>query len=59
MSVNLARQEGHEMEEHSEELKIAILYTVAYLYEHWEDANHNELTLTLRAFLFGIRKKEF
>lgn len=59
LCVHVARLEEHEVELYSEELKIAILYAVAYLYEHREDANHNELTLTLRALLFGIRKEGF
>lgn len=40
-------------------IRIAILYAVAYLYEHREDADHNQLNLTLRALLFGVRKEEF
>ena len=40
-------------------IKIAILYSVAYLYEHREEANHKELTFTLRALLFGARKADF
>lgn len=43
----------------SEEVKVAVLYAVAYLYEHREEANHKELTLTLRSLLFGLRKVEF
>lgn len=39
--------------------KIAVMYVVAYLYEHREDADHHNLTLTLRAILFGIREGEF
>lgn len=39
--------------------KIAVLYMIAYLYEHREEADHAELNLTLRALLFGIRKAEF
>lgn len=39
--------------------RIAILYAIAYLYEHREAANHNELVLTLRALLFGIRQEGF
>ncbi|MBF0714951.1 head-tail connector protein [Gemelliphila palaticanis] len=42
-----------------EEVKTAMMYTVAYLFEHREEANHKELTLTLRSLLFGIRKVEF
>lgn len=40
-------------------IRIAVLYAVAYLYEHREDADHNQLNLTLRALLFGVRKEEF
>ena len=41
------------------EARIAVLYTVAYLYEHREEANHRALTLTLRSLLFGARKEAF
>ena len=37
----------------------AELYTVAYLYEHREEADHHDLILTLRALLFGIREVTF
>lgn len=37
----------------------AELYTVAYLYEHREEADHHDLMLTLRALLFGIREVTF
>lgn len=40
-------------------LRIGILYAVAYLYEHREEADHHELTLTLRSLLFGIREAAF
>lgn len=39
--------------------RTAVLYTVAYLYEHREEADHHALTLTLRALLFGMRKEAF
>ncbi len=38
---------------------IAVLFTVAYLYEHREEADHHALTLTLRALLFGERQVSF
>ncbi len=38
---------------------VAKLYTLAYLYEHREDANHEELMQTVRALLSGIRKEVF
>ena len=33
--------------------------TVAYLYEHREEADHSALNLTLRSLLFGIREEGF
>ena len=39
--------------------KVAILYAVAYFYEHSEEADYKALTLSLRALLFGSRKEEF
>ncbi len=39
--------------------RLAMLYTVAYLYEHREEADHNGLTLDLRSLLFGSRKAGF
>ncbi len=39
--------------------KIAVLYAVAYLYEHREDADHHALTISLRSLLFGIREEGF
>ena len=37
-------------------MKVAILYTVGYLFEHREKADYTELTLTLRSLLFAIRE---
>ena len=39
--------------------KIAVMYAIAYLYEHRENADYKELTLSLRSLLFGIRKEGF
>ena len=39
--------------------KVAVMFTVAYLYEHREEADHHALDLTLRALLFGDRKAGF
>ena len=39
--------------------KVAILYAVAYFYEHREEADYKALTLSLRALLFGSRKEKF
>lgn len=37
-------------------LRTAILYTVGYLFEHREEADHHDLILTLRAMLFSLRE---
>lgn len=42
-----------------ENAKVAVLYTVAYMYEHREEANHHELTLTLRSLLFSSHEGGF
>lgn len=39
--------------------KTAVMYAVAYLYEHREAADHGELMLTLRSLLSGVRREEF
>ncbi|MCM1267111.1 MAG: head-tail connector protein [Bacteroidales bacterium] len=39
--------------------KIAVMFMVAYLYEHREEADHHAMDLTLRALLFGSRKEGF
>lgn len=42
-----------------ENSKLAVMYTVAYMYEHREEADHHDLTITLRSLLFGIREEVF
>ena len=37
-------------------LRIAILYTVGYLFEHRDEADHNSLVITLRNLLFSVRE---
>ena len=39
--------------------RIAVLYTIGYLFEHREDADLHDLTLTLRSILFGVREVKF
>lgn len=39
-----------------EVMKVAVLYALAYLYEHREEADHHGLTLTLCSLLFSIRE---
>ena len=37
-------------------LRIAVFYTLGYLFEHREEADHHELVLTLRNLLFSVRE---
>lgn len=39
--------------------KIAVMYAVSYLYEHREDADHHQLTISLRSLLEGVRRSVF
>ena len=39
-----------------ETVKVAMLYTLGYLFEHREDADHHNLILMLRSLLFAIRE---
>ena len=39
-----------------ETMRVAILYALGYLYEHREEADHHDLTLTLRSLLFAVRE---
>ena len=39
--------------------KVAVLYTLGYLYENRAEADMHKLTLTLRSLLFSIRQETF
>ena len=58
-SMDVARVDSEEDLSKNPNGKIAVLYMIAYLYEHREEADYSELNLTLRALLFGMRKAEF
>lgn len=40
-------------------MKAAAYHAIAYLYEHRETADMNELTLQLRSMLFSVREAAF
>lgn len=58
LCADVARLSEDEFEK-SHRSKIAVMYAVAYLYEHRENADYKELALSLRSLLFGIRKEGF
>ena len=58
LCADIARMSVEELEK-TGAAGIAVMYAVAYLYEHREDADHHALTISLRSLLFGIRKEGF
>lgn len=56
---DVARLDDKEFYAESLTTKTAVLYAVAYLYEHREEADHTALMLSLRSLLFGVRKGGF
>ena len=58
LCADIARLSVQELEKQNV-AKIAIMYAVAYLYEHKEDADYHALTISLRSLLFGIREEGF
>ncbi len=59
LCMDVARISDEEEFEKEPCSKVAVMYAVAYQYEHREDADHLELTLSIRALLFGIRQEGF
>lgn len=45
--------------ENNNSVRVAIMFVVAFLYEHREEADHEELNLTLRAMLSNLRGVDF
>ena len=39
--------------------RMAVLYALGYLYEHREEADHKNLTETVKYLLFSVRKEVF
>ena len=58
LCADIARLSAEEFPE-TQTAKIAVMYAVAYLYEHREDADHHALTLSLRSLLEGVRRSKF
>jgi len=57
--MDTARIDEEGLEKNSDTTYGACLYTLAYLYEHREEADHHALTLDLRSLLFGVREAAF
>ena len=59
MCQEVLRTDSMEYFTENETVRVAVMYAVAYLYEHREEAEHKELKLTLRAMLGGFRGEAF
>jgi len=60
MVRDIARMESADFEASDDpDIKVAIYYALAYLYEHREEADHHELVITLRSLLFNVRGEGF
>ena len=57
--MDVARIDDEDEFAEVENAQIAVMFTVGYLYEHREEADHHALMMTLRALLFGTREGEF
>ena len=59
LCLDILRTEDRTILKTVKNAKIAVLYAIAYFYEHREEADYKALTISLRALLFGSRKEEF
>ena len=59
LCMDIARLDEEPFESAGEIAKTAVLYALAYFYEHRDEADHRALTITLRSLLMGIRKEGF
>lgn len=57
--MDVARLDEEGLLKDEKTTRIAVLYTLAYLFEHREEAEYHELTMMLRNFLFGVRTEVF
>ena len=57
--MDVARIADEDVFEETTGARIAVMYAVAYLYEHREEADHHQLVLGLRSLLFGVREPVF
>ena len=55
----VTRLNDEELLPYKEIVEIAELFTIAYLYEHREEADYKNLTETVKYLLFPIRKEVF
>jgi len=60
LCADVARVSVEELQRSTDDtFRMSVLYAVAYLFEHREEADHHALVMSLRCLLFGIRKAGF
>ena len=59
LCMDIARLDEENFDAAGEIAKTAVLYALAYFYEHRDEADHKALNMTLRALLMGIQKEGF
>ena len=59
LCMDVARLDEETFDAAGDIAKTAVLYALAYFYEHRDEADHKALTLTLRSLLRGVRKEGF
>lgn len=59
LCMDVSRLTAEELHAEKATTRVAILYTIAYLYEHREEADLHELIMMLRSLLFGVRRQVF
>ena len=59
LCMDISRLDGEAYDAAGDIAKTAVLYALAYFYEHRDEADHHALTITVRNLLMGIRKEGF
>lgn len=59
LCMDVARVNSEVLVEEAATTRIAVLYAMAFLYEHREEADYKELLTMLRVLLFGVRQEVF
>ena len=56
LCMDVGRMSEERFAKNEETTRLAMLYTISYLYENRNNADYRKLTLTLRALLFAQRE---
>ena len=59
LTIRGERKSPGEARRVKEILRVGVFYTLGYLYEHREEADHHDLVMTLRNLLFSVREGVF